>query len=365
MWVAAGNGLTFEALLCAYVVIHLKYKCSRSSVLGSPAGGGAAAAAAGLWGGAWPWPANGAALLPLVGGCLACTALVGVPARQAGGSTVKPWSSPRVASPRPGTRCRRMPFCQTAQYRNGGPLSGYQPQDEQGGQQGEGAGQPLTQPDGPAERILPWLKRASAVVVGPGLGDHPHVCRTARALMLQARALGLPLLVDGSALTHIVARVRFGGGRSTRGVHVAGGRGPLAVTCACGSLLTVPQARMALTRPCLCPPERTTCITCAHDTSHMREVRWRAWHMLGPTKQRPHPAHSTPPPLGTPCAHGTRPPPGRNPQLLMEVGVGHMAVSPVQPAFCVYHHASWPARPPVRFPCGRTHLSWPATARAC
>ncbi|GLC44200.1 hypothetical protein PLESTM_001567900 [Pleodorina starrii] len=55
-------------------------------------------------------------------------------------------------------------------------------------------------------RICPWLSRASALVVGPGLGGDPAVCATAAALMGEARRLGLPLLVDGSALTHIVAK---------------------------------------------------------------------------------------------------------------------------------------------------------------
>ncbi|EFJ51794.1 hypothetical protein VOLCADRAFT_116306 [Volvox carteri f. nagariensis] len=41
-------------------------------------------------------------------------------------------------------------------------------------------------------RILPWISRASAVV-----------------LMLEIRRLGLPLVVDGSALTHIVAKASF------------------------------------------------------------------------------------------------------------------------------------------------------------
>ncbi|PNH05060.1 ATP-dependent (S)-NAD(P)H-hydrate dehydratase [Tetrabaena socialis] len=56
-------------------------------------------------------------------------------------------------------------------------------------------------------RIAPWLARASAVVVGPGLGDDPAVCATASALIARCRQLGLPLVVDGSALTHIVAKV--------------------------------------------------------------------------------------------------------------------------------------------------------------
>ncbi|KAG2490399.1 hypothetical protein HYH03_011199 [Edaphochlamys debaryana] len=55
-------------------------------------------------------------------------------------------------------------------------------------------------------RIQPWLGRASCLVVGPGLGSDPAVCATAAELMGEARRLGLPLVVDGSALTHIVAK---------------------------------------------------------------------------------------------------------------------------------------------------------------
>ncbi|KAG2423692.1 hypothetical protein HXX76_015082 [Chlamydomonas incerta] len=56
------------------------------------------------------------------------------------------------------------------------------------------------------DRILPWLQRATAVVVGPGLGDDPAVCEAGAALLHHARALGLPLVIDGSALTHIIAQ---------------------------------------------------------------------------------------------------------------------------------------------------------------
>eukprot|EP00198_Chlamydomonas_reinhardtii_P011304 XP_001700641.1 predicted protein [Chlamydomonas reinhardtii] len=56
------------------------------------------------------------------------------------------------------------------------------------------------------DRILPWLQRATAVVVGPGLGDDPAVCEAGAALLHHARALGLPVVIDGSALTHIIAQ---------------------------------------------------------------------------------------------------------------------------------------------------------------
>ncbi|GIL71416.1 hypothetical protein Vretifemale_1975, partial [Volvox reticuliferus] len=55
-------------------------------------------------------------------------------------------------------------------------------------------------------RILPWTFRASAVVMGPGLGSDPLVCATATALMHETRKKMQPLVVDGSALTHIVAK---------------------------------------------------------------------------------------------------------------------------------------------------------------
>lgn len=58
-------------------------------------------------------------------------------------------------------------------------------------------------------RIAPWLSRASAVVVGPGLGADPAVCEAAAQLLGRARWLGLPLVVDGSALTHIVAKASW------------------------------------------------------------------------------------------------------------------------------------------------------------
>ncbi|GIL46365.1 hypothetical protein Vafri_3362 [Volvox africanus] len=55
-------------------------------------------------------------------------------------------------------------------------------------------------------RILPWTSRASAVVVGPGLGSDPFVCATVTALMIETRKKMQPMVVDGSALTHIVAK---------------------------------------------------------------------------------------------------------------------------------------------------------------
>lgn len=59
-----------------------------------------------------------------------------------------------------------------------------------------------------AAMVAPWLARASVVAVGPGLGDDPWVTGTAVEVMRRARARGVPLVVDGSALSHIVAQVR-------------------------------------------------------------------------------------------------------------------------------------------------------------
>jgi ATP-dependent NAD(P)H-hydrate dehydratase len=39
-----------------------------------------------------------------------------------------------------------------------------------------------------AARLAPWLSRATALVVGPGLGSDPLVCATATAAMRQVRA---------------------------------------------------------------------------------------------------------------------------------------------------------------------------------
>ena len=48
-------------------------------------------------------------------------------------------------------------------------------------------------------QIQPWLRRLSCLVVGPGLGDDPLVQATALSLIKEARALNLPLVIDGSA----------------------------------------------------------------------------------------------------------------------------------------------------------------------
>ncbi|KXZ42978.1 hypothetical protein GPECTOR_108g173 [Gonium pectorale] len=60
--------------------------------------------------------------------------------------------------------------------------------------------------DAAVTRILPWLGRASALLVGPGLGSDPSACAAAAGLLCVARRRGLPAVVDGSALTHIVAK---------------------------------------------------------------------------------------------------------------------------------------------------------------
>ncbi|GLI59251.1 hypothetical protein VaNZ11_001097 [Volvox africanus] len=59
---------------------------------------------------------------------------------------------------------------------------------------------------GAVARILSWTSRASAVVVGPGLGSNPGVVATVTVLMRETRKKMQPLVVDGSALTHIVAK---------------------------------------------------------------------------------------------------------------------------------------------------------------
>ncbi|GBF96350.1 ATP-dependent (S)-NAD(P)H-hydrate dehydratase [Raphidocelis subcapitata] len=54
--------------------------------------------------------------------------------------------------------------------------------------------------DAPLAAIRPWLGRLTALVVGPGLGDDPAVAAAAAAVVREARAAGLPLVVDGSGL---------------------------------------------------------------------------------------------------------------------------------------------------------------------
>lgn len=53
------------------------------------------------------------------------------------------------------------------------------------------------------ERAEPWIARLGCLIVGPGLGDDPRTVAAARLLLLAARRLGVPLVVDGSALNFV------------------------------------------------------------------------------------------------------------------------------------------------------------------
>jgi ATP-dependent NAD(P)H-hydrate dehydratase len=53
------------------------------------------------------------------------------------------------------------------------------------------------------ERAEPWIARLGCLIVGPGLGDDPRTVAAARMLLLAARRLGVPLVIDGSALNFV------------------------------------------------------------------------------------------------------------------------------------------------------------------
>ena len=59
-----------------------------------------------------------------------------------------------------------------------------------------------------AQRVGAWLPRLTCLIIGPGLGDDPGVVEASRAVLLEARRQGLPLIIDGSGL-NFVAKVFF------------------------------------------------------------------------------------------------------------------------------------------------------------
>uniref|UniRef100_A0A7R9VTJ1 ATP-dependent (S)-NAD(P)H-hydrate dehydratase n=1 Tax=Chlamydomonas euryale TaxID=1486919 RepID=A0A7R9VTJ1_9CHLO len=53
--------------------------------------------------------------------------------------------------------------------------------------------------------ILPWMRKLSCLVVGPGMGDDPFVAAASRLVIKECRRANIPLVVDGSGINLIVA----------------------------------------------------------------------------------------------------------------------------------------------------------------
>ncbi|KAL6060577.1 ATP-dependent (S)-NAD(P)H-hydrate dehydratase [Balamuthia mandrillaris] len=54
------------------------------------------------------------------------------------------------------------------------------------------------------EKVEAWLPKFNSVVVGPGLGRDPITLRCASAIIRSARQQGIPLVIDGDAISAIV-----------------------------------------------------------------------------------------------------------------------------------------------------------------
>jgi ATP-dependent NAD(P)H-hydrate dehydratase len=52
----------------------------------------------------------------------------------------------------------------------------------------------------------PWVSRLGCLVVGPGLGDDPLTCRAAREILGLAIGHNIPVIIDGSAITHVACK---------------------------------------------------------------------------------------------------------------------------------------------------------------
>ena len=77
--------------------------------------------------------------------------------------------------------------------------------------------------DDPANRVAlnAWLKKAHAVVVGPGLGLFPQAQKGALHVLERATREGVPCVVDADALTALAARKELAGPRTVLTPHAA------------------------------------------------------------------------------------------------------------------------------------------------